>query len=93
MFSFLNNWRWEQEDGMANDIGGLVEKLISAIQWSWSQMTLLSGLILIMIIAISFLLWMNLSDRKKLASRAFWRGYHRREKEKWDNSYAHPEEE
>jgi hypothetical protein len=65
-------------------------KIISAIQWSWSQMTLLSVLIVIMLIAISFLLWINLSDRKKLASRAFWRGYHRREK--WDNEYAHPNE-
>ena len=89
MFSFLNNWRWESEDGMSNDIGGLVEKLISAIQWSWSQTTLLSGLILIMIIALIGLTYLLLSDRKKGYSRAYWRG---RKDEKWDNSYAHPED-
>jgi cytochrome bd-type quinol oxidase subunit 2 len=75
MFKFLNNWRWESEDGMANDIGNIVFKIWTAIQWSWQQMTLLSALILIMILALIGLTWLTLSDRKKLASRAYWRGF------------------
>lgn len=50
------------------------DKIIQAIQWSWSQMTLLSGLIIIMILAIAGLSCLALEDRKKCISRAYWRG-------------------
>lgn len=92
LFSFVDTWRWESEDGMANDIGWCIDKIMQSIIWSWSQMTLLSGLILVMILAMIGLAWLILSDRKKGYSRAYWRG--RKDENKiWDNSYAHPEEE
>ena len=49
--------------------------IIQAIQWSWSQMTLLSALILIMIIAIGGLFWITLVDKKRWSSKRWHDGY------------------
>jgi hypothetical protein len=53
----------------------MFSRLIEAVKWSWDQMTFLSVLILLLIISISGLAWLTLSDRKKYMSRAYWRGF------------------
>lgn len=50
-------------------------KIIQAIQWSWSQMTLVSGLLLLVIISLIGLAWLSFSDRKRFMSKAYWRGW------------------
>ena len=53
----------------------MFDKLLVSIQWTWNEMTLLSTLVLITLVSIICLIYLNLCDRKKYISRAFWRGY------------------
>ena len=93
-------------DKYNDDLPTMLRAFGNTLYWYWSQMTLLSILLTIIIISILVLTYLAFSDRKRLASRAYWRGYRNKEHEDfdallktlkeaekyWDNSYAHPED-
>jgi hypothetical protein len=54
---------------------------VDTIGWYATHLKVISVLIVVMILVMIGLAWLQLDDRKKLASKAYWRGWNDAKKE------------